>query len=137
MNKAAPKRKNHLVWIGVLIAIIGLVSYFTFFARFPATRDIPWINLPLVFAGVVVSVLAVRRRLSFLSVTGTLFSVACAGLLTGYVFFLSNQLPDIEGVVALGAEAPAFTLTDDTASGVSLADFKGAPVVLVFYRGFW
>ena len=137
MNQTAPKRKNHLIWIGVLVSLVGLVSYFTVFARFPATRDIPWINLPLVFAGLVISILAVRRRLSFFSVTGALLSAACAGLLTSYVFVLSNQLPDVEGVVAVGAEAPTFTLTDDTGSAVSLVDSRGAPVVLVFYRGFW
>ena len=137
MSQSPPVRKNHLIWIGALISVVGLVSYFTFFARFQGTRDIPWVNLPLVFAGLVISILAVRRRLSFFSVTGALLSAACAGLLTSYVFVLSNQLPDIDGVVALGVEAPAFTLNDDTGSAVSLAEFRGAPLVLVFYRGFW
>jgi len=137
MNQSPPKRKNHLIWIGALISVVGLVSYFTFFAQFQVTRDIPWVNLPLVFAGLVISILAVRHRLSFFSVTGALLSAACAGLLTSYVFVLSNQLPDIDGVVAVGVEAPAFTLTDDTGSAVSLTEFRGAPLVLVFYRGFW
>lgn len=137
MSQSPPKRKNHLIWIGALISVVGLVSYFTFFAQFQVTRDLPWVNLPLVFAGLVISILAVRRRLSFFSVAGALLSAACAGLLTSYVFVLSNQLPDIEGVVAMGVEAPAFTLVDDTGSAVSLAEFRGAPVVLVFYRGFW
>ena len=72
MSSTPPRRKNHLIWIGVLISVIGLVSYFTFFARFPATRDIPWVNLTLVCAGMAVSALAIRRRMSFLSVTGFL-----------------------------------------------------------------
>jgi uncharacterized membrane protein len=137
VEQEARKSKNHLIWIGVLVSLVGLISYFTVFARFPATRDIPWVNLPLVFVGLVLSLLAVRRRASIFSVTGLLLSAACAVLLSGYVFILSEQLPEVERVVALGAEAPAFTLIDDTGSAVSLADFRGAPVVLVFYRGFW
>lgn len=137
MSSTQPRKKNHLVWVGVLISVIGLVSYFTFFARFPATRDIPWVNLVLVCAGMAVSVLAVRRRVSFFSVTGFLLSAASAGLLTAYVYVLSNQLPDPEGVVAVGAEAPDFTLADDTGATVGLGDFRGTPLVLVFYRGFW
>lgn len=137
MSSTQPRKKNHLVWIGVLISVIGLVSYFTFFARFPATRDIPWVNLILVCAGMAVSALAIRRRLSFFSVTGFLLSAASAGLLTAYVYVLSNQLPDTDGVIAVGAEAPSFVLTDDTGATVDLEDFRGSPVVLVFYRGFW
>ncbi len=137
MTRDAPKKRNHLIWIGVLISVFGLVSYFTTFARFPALRDFPWINIPLVLIGVAVSILGVRRRLSFLSLTGAFLSAGCAALLLAYVFVLSNQLPDTDGVVAVGAEAPAFSLIDDDGSTVSLADFNGQPVVLVFYRGFW
>ena len=57
--------------------------------------------------------------------------------MTAYVYVLSNQLPDTEGVVAVGAEAPDFELTDDTGATVGLGDFRGNPLVLVFYRGFW
>ena len=137
MNTAPPKQRNHLIWIGALISVFGLVSYFTTFARFPAVRDIPWINIPLVVTGLTVSIFAIRRRLSFISAAGAVFSAACASLLIAYVFVLSNQLPDTEGAVEVGAEAPAFALADHEGTVVSLADFRGQPVVLVFYRGFW
>ena len=137
MTEVSPKQRNHLIWIGALISIFGLVSYFTLFARFPALRDVPWLNIPLVLIGLAVSILAVRRRLSLLSAAGALLSAAVAGLLLVYVFVLSNQLPDTDGVVAVGAVAPAFSLTDHGGATVSLADFRDTPVVLVFYRGFW
>jgi len=137
MTESAPKQRNHLIWIGALISVLGLVSYFTTFARFPALRDFPWVNIPVVLIGFAVSMMAVRRRLSFFSATGALVSTACAGLLLAYVFVLSNQLPDTGEVVALGADAPAFALIDDEGLTVSLADFNGQPVVLAFYRGFW
>jgi hypothetical protein len=116
---------------------VGLVSYFAFFARFPATRDVPWINLPLVLAGVGLSAHALWRRRSFLSVAGLVLSAACAGLLAGYVFVLSEQLPDIREVVAVGSSAPEFALPDEQGQTVRLSDVAGRPLVLVFYRGFW
>lgn len=137
MTESAPKQRNHLIWIGALVSVLGLVSYFTTFARFPALRDFPWVNIPVVLIGFAVSMMAVRRRLSFFSATGALVSTACAGLLLAYVFVLSNQLPDTDEVVAVGADAPAFALIDDEGLTVSLADFNGQPVVLAFYRGFW
>ena len=137
MTQAPPKKRNHLVWLGVLISLVGLVSYFTFSARFPLLRDFPWLNLPLVLGGLGLSIWALRRRLSSWSTAGALLSAACAGLLVVYVFVLSNQLPGIDGVVAVGDEAPAFSLSDQDGSTVNLADFRGQPVVLVFYRGFW
>jgi hypothetical protein len=137
MNDPTPHRRNHLIWIGPLVAVFGLVSYFFLFARYPALRDTAWLNLLLVLAGLALSVVAIRRRLSFLSAAGALLSLGCAALLAGYVFVLSEQVPDTAGVVAVGAPAPAFSLTDHTGAIVRLSDFSGRPLVLVFYRGFW
>ena len=137
MGEVETGKRNHMIWIGMAISIFGLVSYFAYFARFPVLRDFPWLNLPLVFVGLAVSILGAARRLSFLSVTGAVLSAACATLLTTYVFVLSYQLPSVEGVVAVGAEAPAFSLVDHTGATLNLADLRGEPAVLVFYRGFW
>lgn len=41
--------------------------------------------------------------------------------------------PDAEGSELRGKDAPAFTLTDVTGKKVSLADFKGHPVVVNFW----
>jgi hypothetical protein len=119
------------------VSVVGLVSYFAVFAKVPALRDTAWLNLLLVAVGLALSVEAIRRRLSLLSVAGGVVSLACAVLLAGYVFVLSEQLPDTAGVVAVGAEAPAFALPDHTGATVSLGDFAGRPLVVVFYRGFW
>lgn len=39
--------------------------------------------------------------------------------------------------VRAGVSAPAFTLPDAQGKSHSLASFRGAPTVLVFYRGYW
>lgn len=137
MNGPGRRQRNHLVWIGALVSTFGLVSYFTLFATYPSLRDTAWLNLVLVGIGLTLSVLAVRRRRSWLSLGGALLSVACVVLLAGYVFGLSQQLPPTDGVIAVGAVAPDFSLPDQTGAKVSLADFAERPVVLVFYRGFW
>ena len=137
MTTSARRHRNHLVWIGALVSVFGLVSYFTIFATYPALRDTAWLNLLLVVIGLALSLLAVRRRRSWLSLGGTVLSAACVVLLAGYVFGLSQQLPPTDGVIAVGAVAPGFSLPDQTGATVRLADFAGRPVVLVFYRGFW
>jgi len=129
--------KNHLVWIGFLVAAAGLVSYFAVFAKFAALRDVPVLNIALVLAGVGLSVWALWRRRSLWSVVGVVGSLLCAGLLLGYVFVLSEMLPDTTGVVAVGDSAPGFSLQDQLGETVQLGEFAGRPLVLIFYRGFW
>jgi cytochrome oxidase Cu insertion factor (SCO1/SenC/PrrC family) len=38
---------------------------------------------------------------------------------------------------AIGSPAPDFVLRDQSDSPVRLSDLRGAPVLLVFYRGHW
>jgi hypothetical protein len=127
----------HAGWIGPLVAILGLVGYFNVFARFPVTRDVPWVNLSLVLLGLGLSAWAVGCRRSLGSIAGLTLSLACTGLLAGYVFVLSNQLPGTSSVVAVHEPAPGFALTNQDGQTVRLTDFEGSNLVLVFYRGFW
>lgn len=137
MPASSARSHRHLVWIGALVSLVGLVSYFFVFVRIPFLRDTAWLNLLLVAVGLVLSIAAIRRRRSVLSFAGAAVSLACVALLVGYVFVLSEQLPETDGVVAVGAAAPAFDLLDHTGAAVSLDDFSGRPLVMVFYRGFW
>lgn len=139
------RRRNHLIWLGPLIALIGGISYFTFFARFPVLRDFPWVNLPLVLLGVVASGWASGRAFGadrgllgkILAPLGLLFSLAVGGLFTFYVFSLSYQLPEPTELSARLEQAPEFELTDQHGATVRLADLRGRRVVLTFYRGHW
>jgi cytochrome oxidase Cu insertion factor (SCO1/SenC/PrrC family) len=49
------------------------------------------------------------------------------------------QLPATDlGRVAIGTEAPDFTLEDQAGKPITLSEFRGKKsVVLVFYRGYW
>ena len=139
------RRRNHLIWIGPLVAFAAAVSYFEVFASFPALRDFPWVNLPLIFLGLGLSALAVWRafrhsdvfRGKVLAPLGFAFSLLLASALVWYVFSYSYQLPPASEATLSLVQAPDFALAASTGETVRLSDFRGRKVVLVFYRGFW
>lgn len=139
------RRWNHLAWIGPVLAFGGAVTYFTYFARFPALRDFPWINLPLALVGVGVSGVAVWRAFArrdiwrgrILAPLGLGLSIAFAGFFVAYVFFLSNVLPAPSGTSLGLAEVPDLALVDQDGRTVRLTDFRGRKLIVTFYRGYW
>lgn len=130
------KRRNHAAWIGPLIALVGLVTYFSIASRFPDLRDSAVLNMLLVSIGVAVAAWGVLKRRNWKSWLGLLSAGAMAALLFGYVFVLSNQLPGTETAAAVGTAAPPLKLPDQTGRVVDIDDLGGR-VVVVFYRGFW
>ena len=141
----APRRSNHFVWLGPLVAFVGVISYFLIFARFPSLRDFPWVNLPIVVAGLLMSVVGLRRafdvtrkmRAKLFGGIGFLLSLFLALLFGAYIFYISYQLPETGGVVQVSQAAPDFVLPDQDEQTVQLSDCRGKKVVLVFYRGHW
>jgi len=129
--------RNHAAWIGPLVALIGLVTYFTVAVRFPDLRDSAIVNLILVIGGTVIAGWGLLRRRNWKSWIGFGTAVFFASLLFGYVFLLSSQLPSADNAVAIGSAAPSLELPDHTGRVVSLAAFTGERVLVVFYLGFW
>ena len=144
MNASLEARgRNHALWIGPVITFVGMVSYFTVFVRWPLLRDFPWVNLPLVLAGLTVSVVAFRRRrrasrLSrVLAWSGLGFSTLVSALFVFYIFVFSWMLPAPTTVTEQLEQAPEFELSDQHGRAVRLTDMRGKNVILVFFRGFW
>jgi cytochrome oxidase Cu insertion factor (SCO1/SenC/PrrC family) len=52
------------------------------------------------------------------------------------VLYVVPRVPPADGP-AVAAAAPDFTAIDQTGRTVRLADFRGSPLLLVFYRGHW
>jgi hypothetical protein len=131
------KRRNHAAWVGPLIALVGLVTYFTHAVKVPALRDTAALNLLVVSIGVAVAAWGVARRHNWKSWISLLAAGALACLLFGYVFVLSSQLPRAETAPPVGSAAPPLELPDQTGRLVSLENFPDQRTVVVFYRGFW
>lgn len=63
-----------------------------------------------------------RRRFLSMALAGTLLVAGCS----------TSSKSKLAGTELNGAEAPDFTLTDQTGAAVSLSDFRGKPVALSF-----
>ena len=141
-----PRRwPKHAVWLGVVITFAGFMSYYFYFAQFPDLRDFPVINLPLVLMGMVATAAGcwgVFRQggsllVKSLAGLGLLLTVGIAGFFNVYIFSMSYQLPVSSAAPATESAAPEFALLDHESQSVSLSDFRGQKVLLVFYRGYW
>jgi hypothetical protein len=140
---------NWWLWIGFLFVLAGFFSY-TFFARFPVTRDFPWANLVLFCAGGILLVVGLFRAFGnprtyrgkiFGSIL-TLLSLLMIGLFCYVIFYELRQVPASAGAPHVGQIAPDFMLLDQNEKPVGLGDLLAGPsgrraLVLIFYRGFW
>ncbi|HWZ97554.1 MAG TPA: hypothetical protein VN025_07330 [Candidatus Dormibacteraeota bacterium] len=149
------RRRNWHVWIGFLLCVIGVVSYFLLFLRFPITRDVPWANYLIMAAGLGFLISGLRRAYGQSQqfkgkIAGPIlgvFSLAMIGFFCFLIFFASKQLPKSAGAPKVGQKAPEFTLVDANNKQVSLASLLATPlpnssvppkgVFLIFYRGYW
>jgi hypothetical protein len=154
---------NPRLWVGFALALLGVISYPLFFARFAVTRDFPWANLLiLVFALLLIGIGLVRAfgkpDLYRGKISGSILAVL-ALLVTGFfcysVFALTRQLPASRGAPHVGELAPDFTLPDSKGEPVTLSAVLSSPftpnrsaaaasgsekpaaAVLIFYRGYW
>jgi hypothetical protein len=134
-----------LALAGFAITFAGAVTYFTVFARIPALRDFPWVNLPLAVAGVAIALFAATQAFRrptgvgarIASGTFATLAVLLAALFTTYLFWLSYQIPDPTETATTISIAPETTLLAPDGSPVSIGEFRGKKVLVVFYRGFW
>lgn len=152
-SAAAKRRPNAALWMGFLIAMFAFLSYIPIFAKYPVTRDVPWVNylifalgLPLLIAGVFRAFrqpTIYRGKIAgpILATLGVLsFAFFC---LT--IFSLGKHLPLSAQAPKVGQKAPDFALNDDNGATVSLASLLSTPgaahppkgVLVIFYRGYW
>ena len=149
------RRRNWLPWAGFAICIIAIPSYFLLFARFPVTRDVPWVNFLLLAIGLALAGIGVKRAFGQSHIyrgkiagpiLGSL-SLVLAGMFCFMVFYQTRQLPKSTGAPRVGQKAPEFVLADTNNNPVSLSSLLSTPleqahtppkgVVLIFYRGYW
>lgn len=133
----AQSKRNHAAWVGPLIVLIGLFTYFTVAVRFPALRDSAIVNLVLVIGGVAIAAWGLFRRRNWKSWIGFGVAGSFSLLFFWYIFVYSSQLPAPDTAPVVGAVAPPLELPDQSGRMLSLEDFSGQRVLVVFYRGYW
>jgi hypothetical protein len=143
-------RFNWPLWLGFVLSIAAFATYFAIFAKYPATRDLPWPSL-LIF-GVALTLLVIGTGRAFAAEPRSRARRVVASIVTFlgavvFVFFClavfvaTKMLPKSEQAIAVGAKAPDFALPDVNGRTVSLSQLIAAPgtksVALIFYRGYW
>jgi hypothetical protein len=145
--------RNFLPLAGLLVCLVGFLSYLFLFSRFPVTRDLPWTSWLLFALGLGLVAIGVRRpfrqperyRGRWMSPVLALLSLVVVGSFVFATTVGSRQLPASAGAPKVGEKAPDFVLPDSAGRPVRLADLVGgkaggAPaswVLLIFYRGYW
>jgi hypothetical protein len=154
---------NPRIWGGFVLCLAALISYPAFFARYPVTRDFPWVNLLLIAASLFLLATGILRAFRkpdayrgkiFGSILGVV-SVAVVGLFLYGIFVLGKNLPASHGSPQVGQLAPDFTLPDTAGNNITLSNLLQSPfptglqpasaqasantaaAVLIFYRGYW
>jgi hypothetical protein len=154
-NGKLKKRWDWSLSVGFLFVLAGFLSY-SFFARFPITRDFPWANFLLFGVGGIFLLVGLVRafgkpqsyRGKIVGPILAVLSVVVFGFFSYLIFYELRQLPASTGAPHVGQKAPEFTLPDQGNNKVSLGDLFAAPasststakanaVLLIFYRGFW
>ena len=149
------RRFNWPLWVGFLLTLASVLSYFFIFIWFPFTRDFPWANLVLFAIAAVLLFVGFRRGFSasrphpvrskiVTSIVG-LLGVLVIALSIFSIFIAARWLPASKGAPHVGQKPPEFTLPDATGKQVSLSELISTPVngkapkgvLLVFYRGYW
>jgi cytochrome oxidase Cu insertion factor (SCO1/SenC/PrrC family) len=125
--------------LGLLLTLAGVVSYFVivlhFGARLPWVRNTAAPNLVLLGLGLALSLRAAWRTRGWLAPSLAAVGVAVSAAFV-WMLFVAWVLPPVPGP-AIGAPAPDFALVDQDGKTARLADFRGSPLLLVFYRGHW
>ena len=127
-----------MVWLGPLLALVAVASYFTVFVNWPLTRDVPWVNLILLAVALAASIAGlVRSRRRVLASGGLVLTLFLGGFFVWYCYVFSYAIPGAELALDVGDPVPAIVLRDDRGQDVALSSLAADKLVLVFFRGHW
>ncbi len=129
-----------LAVVSLLLVLAGVIGYFVVVFRFaawlPSVRNDAVPNWILVALGLGLAILAIRRAPTARTPKVLLGVDVVLAVLFAAMLYVIPVVPAATGP-ALGASAPDFALLDQSGNTVRLSDLRGAPVLLVFYRGHW
>ena len=130
-------RATPLAVVSLLLAVAAPVAYILLI-RVPTVRNHPGAYVAAFTVALALAVLALVRGCGRRWPAWIALGVS-ALLLAGGTWFdlVVARVPMTPTVLRVGERPPDFTLPDAEGRPVSLAQFRGKPVVLVFYRGYW
>jgi len=130
-------RATPLAVVSLLLAVAAPVAYILLI-RVPTVRNHPGAYVAAFAVALALAVLALVRGRGRRWPAWIALGVS-ALLLAGGTWFdlVVARVPMTPTVLRVGERPPDFTLPDAEGRPVSLAQFRGKPVVLVFYRGYW
>jgi hypothetical protein len=148
------RRWNWPVWAGFLLTLLGVASYVLVFARFPMTRNVPWLSYLLFAVAAALLIVGLRRAfepsgLHRGRVAGSLLATASVALMALFCYgtLYGSRLPPASKAPKVGEKLSDFLLPDTRGKAFSLSKLLAAPldatgkaprgVLLVFYRGYW
>jgi hypothetical protein len=147
------RKFNWPLWLGFILCIFAFLSYPFLFANWEATRDFPWVNIPLFVLALVLLFIGIRRAFSpgrrlagkIVASVVTTISLLVVAMFIFTSFIASRWLPASTNAPQVNQKAPDFTLQDTGNKAVSLTELLSQPiknkpprgVLLVFYRGYW
>jgi hypothetical protein len=150
----AAKHWNTAIFWALLLAISALATNFVFFLNPPMQATLPWLNLLLTVAALVLLVVGLRRAIAHwqnyrrraLSIVFSVLALIFAGA-SLFTFSHARSLPSATAAPQVGEKVSNFTLEDTSGQQVSLDSLfqstgdasSAAPkaVLLIFYRGYW
>jgi len=129
-----------LVTAGLVLGVLGVVGYFAIVLGgggwLPSVRNDAIPNWIVIAGGLALSTAGlVRARRRVIPAVLLALNVALAAAFAAMLYVMS-AVPPASGP-PVGSAAPPFALVDQNGKTVRLEDFRGSPVVLVFYRGHW
>jgi hypothetical protein len=153
MSASNNLRRYRVLWLGLLITVLGVLSNWLYFLALPGQEVFPWINVLVPAAGLLVLLIGVRRAFVSPQTSGGKILAPIFAILSAVVFGASawglhhaRDLPAASDAPRVGEKAPDFTLANANGQATSLSQLltesmsNSAPpkaVLLVFYRGDW
>ena len=123
--------------IGLVALVVALVCFWLYMRKIKAVR------VPLRPNGyTTVMIAAVALVIAAFVMGAGIFGVVCATsafILAGFYLFTvaTSGLPDKEINFSVGRPCPEFQALDHEARPFSLAEQRGRPTLLIFFRGWW
>jgi len=126
------RQRNWAPWIGLLLALLAMLSNGVYFLGLPGQRALPILGVALVIAALVCAAAGILRTLRqpqryggkiSSSILGVLSLLLC--VLAAFTSMHSRDLPEATAAPQVGQKVPDFTLADTHGIKLSLGQLLG------------